>query len=73
MKSSDMVRELCRKENVTIAELARRVGQTPQNFGKKLNRDTLTFDEMLQIAETMGVSYEQSFMCSNGEKIRMGN
>ena len=73
MKSSDMVRQLCRKENISISELARQIGQSPQNFGKKLNRDTLTLDEMLLIAKTLGVSYEQTFVCSDGEKIRMGN
>jgi len=35
MKSSDMIRELCANENISVSELARRIGQTPQNFGKK--------------------------------------
>ena len=50
MKSSDMIRKLCMIENISISELARRIGQTPQNFNKKLKRDTVTFDEMLDIA-----------------------
>lgn len=73
MKSSDMIRILCKKQNVSLAELARRIGQKPQNFSKKLNRDTVTVDEMLDIADVMGVSYEQAFILKNGEKIKIGS
>lgn len=51
MTSSDMVRELCEKMNISLAELCRRIGQTPQNFNKKLKRGTVSFDEMMEIAE----------------------
>ncbi len=30
--TSDMIRELCEKMNISISELARRVGQSPQKF-----------------------------------------
>ncbi len=73
MKSSDMVRELCKREKVAMSELARRLGQTPQNFAKKMNRDTLTLDEMIQIADVLGVSYEQSFVLADGNRIAVGN
>ena len=52
MKTSDMIRELCNKKNISISELARRIGQTPQNFGKKLKRDTVSLEEMKQIGTT---------------------
>ena len=47
MKTSDMIKELCNKKNISVSELARRIGQTPQNFGKKLKRDTVTLEEAL--------------------------
>ena len=31
-----MIKELCNKKNISLSELARQIGQTPQNFGKKL-------------------------------------
>lgn len=71
MKSSDMIRALCKKQKVSLAELARRINQKPQNFSKKLNRDTVTLDEMLEIANVMGVSYEQAFILKSGEKIQI--
>lgn len=38
MTTSDMIRELYEKKNISLAELARRIGHTPQNFNKKLKR-----------------------------------
>lgn len=71
MTTSDMIRELCEKMNISLAELCRRIGQTPQNFNKKLKRGTVSFDEMMAIAEALGVKYEQAFVLPNGEKISL--
>ena len=69
MTTSDMVRELCVKQNISIAELCRRIGQTPQNFNKKLKQRTVSFEEMMAIAEARGVGYEQAFVLPDDEKI----
>lgn len=73
MRTSEMVRELCEKQNISLAELCRRIGQTPQNFNKKLQRDTISFEEMMKIAEVLDVEYEQVFILPNGEQIKIGN
>ena len=73
MKTSDMIRELCSKKNIRISELARRIDQTPQNFGKKLKRDTVTLDELKQIAVVMEFTFEQSFILPDGEQIKTSN
>ena len=44
MTTAEMIKELCEQMNVSVSELARRIGQTPQNFNKKLKRETVTFD-----------------------------
>lgn len=69
MTTSDMVRELCEKQNISLAELSKRIGQIPQNLNKKLKRGTVTFEEMMAIAEALGVGYEQAFVLQDGEKI----
>ena len=69
MTTSDMIRTLCEKQNISLAELCRRIGQTPQNFNKKLKRGTVSFEEMMDIAEALGVGYEQAFVLPDGEKI----
>lgn len=71
MTTSDMIRELCDKMDLSLAELSRRIGQTPQNFNKKLKRDTVSFKEMVEIAEVLNIGYEQAFVLPNGNKIRI--
>lgn len=71
MTTSDMIRKLCEKMNISISELARRIGQSPQNFNKKLQRGTVSFAEMMVISEMLGVGYEQAFILPNGEKIQI--
>lgn len=72
MTTSDMIRELCEKKNISLAELARRIGQSPQNFNKKLKRGTVSFEEMMEIAGTLGVRYEQAFIMPSGIRIETG-
>ncbi|SHH77177.1 helix-turn-helix domain-containing protein [Clostridium magnum] len=69
MITSDMIRALCEKKKISIAELSRRIGQTPQNFNKKLKRGTVSSEEMMAIAEVLDVGYEQAFVLADGEKI----
>ena len=73
MTTSDMIRQLCEKMNISLAELCRRIGQTPQNFNKKLKRGTISFEEMVAIAEALGVGYEQAFILPSGIRIENGN
>lgn len=72
MTTSDMIRKLCEKQNIRLAELCRRIGQTPQNFNKKLKRGTVSSDEMMAIAKALNVEYEQAFVLPDGEKITFG-
>lgn len=69
MTTSDMLRELFEKKSISLAELARRIGQSPQNFNIKLKCGTVSFEEMLEIAGTLNVKYEQTFIMSDGKKI----
>lgn len=73
MTTSDMIRELCEKQNISLAELCRRIGQTPQNFNKKLQRGTVSFEEMMKIAEALDVGYEQAFVFPDGSEIKIGS
>lgn len=73
MTTSDMIRELCEKQNISLAELCRRIGQTPQNFNKKLKRGTVSLEELISIADVLGVTFEQSFTSPDGIIISAGN
>ena len=73
MTTSDMIRELCNRMNISLAELCRRIGQTPQNFNKKLQRGTVSVEKMTVIADILSVKFEQSFTLTNGYKIYLEN
>ncbi|WP_373898812.1 helix-turn-helix domain-containing protein [Haloimpatiens sp. FM7315] len=73
MITSDMIRALCDKKNISIAELSRRIGQSPQNFSKKLKRNTVSLNELIAIADVLGVIFEQSFTLDDGSKIKLSN
>ena len=71
MTTSELIRALCKDQNVSIAELARRIGQSRQNFSKKLQRETLTLDEIKQISDAFGARFEQSFTLPNGTQYKI--
>ena len=68
-----MIRQLCEQMNISVSELARRLGQSPQNFGKKLKRETITLEELKAFAEVMDVEFEQAFILPDGNEIKAGN
>lgn len=66
MTISEVIRFLCKKQNMSVSELARRLGQTRQNLSKKLDRETLTVKEINQIAAALGGKFDQIFTLSSG-------
>lgn len=73
MSTSDLVRKLCREEGISIAQLARRIGQTPQNFNKKLHRETVSTEELMAIANELEIKFEQSYILEDGKKLSISN
>ncbi|RHQ15952.1 XRE family transcriptional regulator [Lachnospiraceae bacterium AM48-27BH] len=73
MNTSNLIKKLCKEKGISVAELARRIGQTPQNFNKKLKRETVSTEELMQIADVLGVVFEQSYILENGEKLTITN
>lgn len=69
MTTSDQIRVLCVRSGISLSELARRINQTPQNFNAKLKRNTITQDELIQIAQVLNATYEQYFILPNGDKV----
>lgn len=73
MRTSDMIREVCKNLNISISELARRIGQTPQNFNKKLRRGTVSTDELICIADVLEITFEQQFILTDGSRVKICN
>lgn len=70
MNTSEQIRVLCVRVGISLSELARKINQSPQNFNAKLRRNSLTEDEISQIAEVLGIRYEHYFVLSNGEQVK---
>ena len=56
-----------------MSEFALRIGNIPQIFANKLDRDVVTYYEMLEIAVALRVYYEQVSILENGDKIQIGS
>ena len=69
MTVSEQIKVLCVRCGVSEAELARRLGRSPQSFNAKLKRDTLTVNEMEKIAKVLGVEFKRAFILMNGDEI----
>jgi len=71
MSMVEAIRIACVKRgNISEAELARRVGVSPQNFHNKMRRDNFTETDLREIAEALGLQLEISFVNpETGERI----
>lgn len=56
MSQEKKIRMAAANKNISLSELSRRIGQTPQNVNSKLKRNTFTESELKQIAEALGQS-----------------
>lgn len=72
MSRSDLIKMIQSKNNISISEMARRIGQSPQNFSKKLSRNTVSDDELAMILSKFNVVYEQKISFTDGTTIEMG-
>ena len=56
-------------KGISQAELARRIDTTPSNLNQKVKRNTLTKEELEQIAEVLGGTWRAEFVFPDGTKI----
>ena len=47
---------------ISQAELARMIGTTPSNLNQKIKRNTVTKEEMIQIANALGGTWRSEFV-----------
>ncbi len=69
MTISEQIKVLCVRSDISVAELARRLGTTPQNLSGKMKRESFTVAELENIAKAANSSFERKFVIKNGEKI----
>ena len=69
MTVTEQIKVLCVRCGVSEAELARRLGKSPQSFNSKMKRGTFTVDDLERIANALNVEYSSGFKLKNGEMI----
>jgi transcriptional regulator with XRE-family HTH domain len=69
MTVSEQIKILCVKLNISVSELARMNGVSPQAFSQKMKRECFTPDELKNVATVAGCQYETAFILPNGEKV----
>lgn len=64
--TEELVKQICKEQGISVAKLAAALGQSRQNFYKKLQRDTLTAQEWQEAAKVLGVEFDQGFVLPDG-------
>ena len=61
---------LVKRGNISEAELARRLGISPQNLHNKMKRDNFTEQDLLEIASALDCTFKTEFVLNDtGEVI----
>ena len=67
---SEKIRIILGRRNLTITDLAAKLGTSRQNLTNKLNRDNFTEKDIMQIAAALNCSYQSLFtMNDTGETV----
>lgn len=69
MATSEQLKIFCVKLEISVSELARRCGSSPQAFSQKMKREGFTPAELKKVAKCVGCKYESSFILPSGEKV----
>lgn len=69
MTIAEQIKVLCVRCNVSEAELARRLGKSPQSFNSKMKRGSFTINDLEEVAEALGITFKRIFILENGEEI----
>lgn len=69
MTISEQIKVLRARSNISMAELARRMGKSPQALNAKLKRESFTIEELDIIADAVNAKFLRSFELSTGDKI----
>lgn len=69
VSAATKIRMLLVYKNMTIAELAEAIGESPTNFHHKLTRDNFSEKDLMKIAAALNCKYTATFTLENGDTI----
>ena len=71
MTTEEFIKILCVRLGISVAELARKCGKSPQAFSQKMKRDGFSLAELKSIAESVDCQFVASFILPNGDRVEM--
>lgn len=70
LTAGEKIRIILSRRNMTLAELADKTEQSPQNLSNKMSRDNFSEKELIAISEAIGCTVKISFIMNDtGEEI----
>ena len=69
MSIAEQIKILCVRCKVSEAELARRLGTSPQNFNSKMKRGSFSIGDLELIANALNVEFKRCFILDNGDEV----
>lgn len=69
MTIAEQIKVLCVRCGISEAELARRLGKSPQSFNSRMKRESFTISDLEKIASVTGSEFRRCFVLHNGEEI----
>ncbi|GHU35428.1 transcriptional regulator [Clostridia bacterium] len=69
MTNTQKVKMVLAYIGMSEAELARRLGSSPQVFHRRMKTDKLSTNDLLKIAEIVGATYTHAFEFTDGTKV----
>lgn len=69
MKNAQKIRMALAFADMSEAELARKMGTTPQAFNQRMKADRFTVEELEKIAGILGAKYISAFKFPDGPEI----
>ena len=69
MTVNEQIKILCVRNGISLAELSRKIGMTPQSLNGKMKREKFSVYDLEEMSSALGCSFERHFILPNGEKI----
>lgn len=73
MRIDEQIKILCVSNDISLAELARRLNKSPQALNQKLARGSFSIQDLDEIAMVTGCKLECNFVMPNGTKIKIAD
>lgn len=65
----EKIKVLLNRKNLTLSQLAERIGQSRQNLSNKMSRDNFSEKELYKIAAALDVEFVCKFVLPDGTEI----